>query len=230
VKKAEEPEDADHHYGHEKFETLSSTLQALLIACTALIILFEAWQKLSSPGKVQMSEVGIILMLLSMPLAYFTSKKLNNAAKEAGGSQALEADSAHFKTDIISSLAVLVGLVLVRLGYGAGDPLSALVVALVMLFIAFQLLSRSYTVFMDFSPDPGTMGRIEAVLGADKTITRFHKLKARYAGSRILVDVHIHVPSDTDIKQAHAIAHRVKGNIMKAVPAVKEVNIHIEPD
>ncbi len=230
VKKAEEPEDADHHYGHEKFETLSSMLQALLIAFTALVILFEAWQRLSAPGKVEMSEVGIALMLLSIPLAHFTSKKLNDAAKESGGSQALEADSAHFKTDIISSIAVLAGLVLVRVGYGAGDPLSALVVALVMLYISFQLLSRSYTVFMDFSPDPGTMDQIRGVLSVDKTITGFHKLKARYAGSRILVDVDIQVPRDTAIKQAHAIAHRVKGNIITAVPAVKDVNIHIEPD
>lgn len=230
VKKADEPEDEDHHYGHEKFETLSSMLQALLIAGTALVVLFEAWQKLSSPGKVEMSEIGIALMLLSIPLAYLTSKKLNEAAEEAGGSQALEADSAHFKTDIISSLAVLTGLVLVRLGYAAGDPLSAFVVALVMLYISLQLLSKSFVVFMDFSPDHGTMGMIEGVLSSDKKITRFHKLRARYAGSRILVDVHIQVPHDTDIKQAHAIAHRAKAKIMTTVPSVKEVNIHIEPD
>ena len=209
IKKAGEPEDADHHYGHEKFETLSSMLQALLIAGTALVILFEAWQKLSSPGKVEMSEVGIGLMLLSIPLAYLTSKKLERAAKEAGGSQALEADSAHFTTDIISSLAVLLGLVLVRLGYAAGDPVAAFVVALVMLYISFELLSRSFIVFMDFSPDQGTMNLIEGILTTDGRITRFHKLRARYAGSRILVDVHIQVPHHTlQRKMAVAVPDR----------------------
>jgi cation diffusion facilitator family transporter len=230
IRKADEPEDETHHYGHEKFETLSSMLQALLITGTAFVIAFEAWQKLSSPGKVEMSEIGIGLMLLSIPIAYLTSKKLNDSAKQAGGSQALEADSAHFTTDIISSVAVLAGLILVRFGYAAGDPLSAFVVALVMLYISFELLSKSFIVFMDFSPDQATMNLIDGVLVTDGRITRFHKLRARYAGSKILVDVHIHVPHHTGIKQAHAIAHEVKEKIMKAVPAVKEVNIHIEPD
>jgi cation diffusion facilitator family transporter len=230
VRMAEEPSDKDHHYGHEKFETLSSLLQALLIAGTAFVILFEAWQKLSLPSEVGMSEVGIVLMLASIPVAYLTSRKLSNVAEEEGGSQALEADSAHFATDVISSAAVFLGLVLVRMGFGFGDPLAAVVVALVMLYISFGLLKGSFVVFMDYSPDRPTMNLIEGVLITESRITRYHKLRARYAGSRILVDVHIHMPHNTSIKQAHSIAHDLKSKIMKAVPEVKEVNIHMEPD
>lgn len=230
IRKAEEPSDKTHHYGHEKFETLSSMLQALLITGTSFIVIFEAWQTLSVPSEVGMSEVGIALMLVSIPIAYYTSKRLSNVAKEEGGSQALEADSAHFTTDIISSFSVLIGLVLVRFGFGFGDPLSAFVVALVMLYISFELLKGSFLVFMDFSPDQDIMGRIEGVLIAEDRITRFHKLRARYAGNKILVDVHIHVPHHTGIKQAHSVAHDLKENIIAAVPQVKEVNIHIEPD
>jgi len=230
VRKAEEPSDKNHHYGHEKFETLSSLLQALLITGTAFVILFEAWQRLSSPSEVGMSEVGIALMLISIPVAYLTSKRLSDVAKQEGGSQALEADSAHFTTDIISSAAVFLGLVLVRMGFSFGDPLAAFVVALVMLYISFELLKGSFVVFMDFSPDQPTMNLIEGVLITESRITRFHKLRARYAGSKILVDVHIHVPHHTGIKQAHAIAHDLKEKIIRAVPEVKEVNIHIEPD
>jgi cation diffusion facilitator family transporter len=230
VKKAEEPSDKTHHYGHDKFETLSSFLQALLITGTAFVIMFEAWQKLSSPSGVGMSEVGIALMLISIPIAYYTSKKLSGVAKEEGGSQALEADSAHFSTDIISSVAVLAGLILVKLGFPFGDPLSAALVALVMLYISISLLKDSFIVFMDFSPDQPTMNLIEGVLITESRITRFHKLRARYAGSRILVDVHIHMPHETGIKLAHSIAHDLKKKIIKAVPEVKEVNIHVEPD
>jgi len=230
VRKAEEPSDKNHHYGHEKFETLSSLLQALLITGTAFVILFEAWQKMSEPSAVGMSEVGIALMLISIPIAYLTSRRLSDVAKQEGGSQALEADSAHFSTDIISSVAVFLGLVLVRMGFGFGDPLAAFVVALVMLYISFELLKGSFIVFMDFSPDQPTMNLIQGVLITESRITRFHKLRARYAGSKILVDVHIHVPHNTNIKQAHAIAHDLKKKIIRAVPEVKEVNIHIEPD
>jgi len=230
IKKADEPSDRTHHYGHDKFETLSSLLQALLITGTAFVVMFEAWQKMSGPSEVELSEVGIVLMLISIPIAWYTSKKLGDTAKEEGGSQALEADSAHFNTDIISSIAVLIGLVLVRLGFAAGDPISAFVVALVMLYISFELLSKSFVVFMDFSPDEVIMSRIEGVLIAENRITRFHKLRARYAGSKIHVDVHIHMPHHTGIKLAHTIAHELKENIIKAVPEVKEVNVHIEPD
>lgn len=233
IKKAEEPSDKTHHYGHEKFENLSSLLQTALITLTAIIVIFEAYQKLTKPTPVEQSELGIVLMLITIPIAYFTSKYLNDTAQKHGGSSALEADSAHFLTDIAGSIAVLIGLVLVRFGYGFGDPLSALAVACVMLYISYELGFKSFKVFMDFSPDQPTMERIEGVLIEEvdsKRITRYHKLRARLSGSKIWVDAHIQLPRDTHVKKAHNIAHEIKQKIMRRVPEVKEVNIHIEPD
>jgi cation diffusion facilitator family transporter len=229
IKKAGEPEDHTHHFGHEKFENLSSLLQALLITGTAFIVLFEAYQKLQAPGGVESSEIGIILMLISIPVTLFTSRYLGKIAREEGSS-ALEADSAHFTTDVISSVSVLMGLVLVKLGYPIGDPLAAMVVGLVMLYISIELMLHSFFVFMDFSPDKKTMNEIRGIMVSEKRITRFHKLRARIAGSRILVDVHIHVPHDMPIEKAHMISHELEGRIIREVPRVKEVSIHIEPD
>jgi divalent metal cation (Fe/Co/Zn/Cd) transporter len=83
---------------------------------------------------------------------------------------------------------------------------------------------------MDFSPDKKTLLEIESVLASENRITRFHKLRARLAGKSILVDVHIHVPHNMDIISAHNISHEIENNIIKKVPLVKEVSIHIEPD
>jgi divalent metal cation (Fe/Co/Zn/Cd) transporter len=83
---------------------------------------------------------------------------------------------------------------------------------------------------MDFTPDAKTMEAIENVLIEEKRITRFHKLKARMSGSKIWVDVHIHFPHETNVPRAHKIAHEIKEQIMKKVPEVKDVSIHIEPD
>ncbi len=229
IRKAEEPEDHSHSFGHEKFENLSSLLQALLITGTSFVVLFEAYQKLSGPANIEFSEAGIALMLVSIPVTYLTSKYLGDIAKKEGSS-ALEADSAHFTTDVISSVAVLGGLVLVRLGFSFGDPVGAIIVGLVMLYISAHLLLQSFYVFMDFSPDRKMMGRIRAVLESDKRITRYHKLRARMAGSRILVDVHIHVPHEMPVKEAHTISHEIEKRILNEVPQVKEVSIHIEPD
>ncbi len=229
IRKADEPDDHSHHFGHEKFENLSSLLQALLITGTACVIIFEAYQTMSGPIKVEFSEAGIALMLLSIPITYITSKYLKNVAKTEGSS-ALEADSAHFTSDAISSISVLVGLIMVKFGLPIGDPLAAMVVGVIMFYISLDLLLHSFRVFMDFSPDPKTMNKIRMVLVGEKSITRFHKLRARLAGSKILVDVHIHLPHSTPIETAHTISHEIEASIIRAVPRVKEVNIHIEPD
>lgn len=229
IRKAGEPSDRTHHFGHEKFENLSSALQALLITGTAFIVIYEAYKKLAEPAEVHEPLLGIALMLVSIPVTFLTARYLGEIARREGSS-ALEADSAHFTTDVLSSVSVLAGLVLVRLGYGFGDPLAAMAVALIMLCISAELLYRSFVVFMDFSPDRETMNRIKGVLVAEKRITRFHKLRARIAGSKILVDVHIHLPHGTPIEAAHGISHEIESKILREVPAVKEVSIHIEPD
>ncbi len=232
IRKAEEPEDHTHHFGHEKFENLSSLLQALLITGTAFIVIFEAYQKISSPSGVEFSEAGILLMLVSIPVTLFTSRYLGEIARKEGSS-ALEADSAHFTTDVISSVSVLIGLILVRFGYPIGDPLGAAVVGAVMLYISVELLQHSFLVFMDFSPDKRTMSAIEKVLQDEqdaKRITRYHKIRARIAGSRVLVDLHIHLPHKTSVVTGHQIAHDIESRILRDVPLVKEVSVHIEPD
>ncbi|MCX6774372.1 MAG: cation diffusion facilitator family transporter [Candidatus Micrarchaeota archaeon] len=230
IKKAERPSDETHHFGHYKYENLSSLLQSLLITGTAFVVIYEAVLKLIYPSPVENSEIGISLMLISIPVSYFTSKYLNNAAKHAGGSQALEADSAHFNTDILASVSVLVGLILVKFGIPAGDPISAFIVGMIMLYISYEIGMRAYHVFMDMSPDRETIGKIEEIMKSEKRISRFHKLRARVSGSSIYVDVHIHVRQNMEVRSAHTIAHELKARIMRKVPAVKDVQIHIEPD
>lgn len=233
IKKAEQPDDHTHHYGHEKFETLSSLLQAILITGTAFIIMWEAYKKFHAPEPVANSEWGIILMILTIPAAYFTAKYLSQTAKKEGGSQALEADSAHFTTDILGSLAVLTGLVMVKLGWLFGDPLAAGLVGAIMLFISIRLGVKSFWIFMDFCPDADKMRLIEKILnkaGADEKITRYHKLKARMAGSRILLEFHIQVPKNLSVVEAHQIASDIKKELKQFVPEIKEATIHIEPD
>jgi len=229
IMKAEEPSDQNHHFGHEKFENLSSFLQALLILGTSFVVIYDAYGKFTAPTGVNEPLLGIALMLISIPVIYLTSRHLGEIA-HSEGSSALEANSAHYLTDVLSSIAVLVGLGMVKLGYKIGDPLAAVAVALIMFYISMKLLYSSYVVFMDFSPEQETMVKIKSVLIKEKRITRFHKLRARIAGSRILVDVHIHFPHGTPLETAHRIAHEIENEIIREIPTVKEVNIHLEPD
>lgn len=227
IKKASEPEDHSHHFGHDKFENLSSLVQTLLITVTAGIVIFEAYQKLSDPTPLEFSELGIALMVLTIPITFFISKHLHKIAKDEDSS-ALEADSAHFTTDSIGSIAVLVGLIFVKFGFPLADPIAAFIVGLVMLYISVELGIKSATVFMDFSPDKKTMAQIETAIKEDSRILSYSKLRARIAGSKIFVDVRLHFSADTTVAFSHKVSHEIEKNIIKVVPNVKEVNVHVE--
>ncbi|MBI2133589.1 cation transporter [Candidatus Woesearchaeota archaeon] len=233
VRKAEQPDDEDHPYGHEKFETLSSFVQALLIIVTAFFIFWKAYDRIRNPVQISNTKVGIVFIVVSMFVAFFTSRYLLRVAREEGGSHALEADSAHFSTDVLGSLSVLAGFLMAELGFAFGDPLAAFAVGLIMLYLAWGLLKRSFFVFMDFSPESGKVGKIRQVLDravGENKIVRYHKLRARMGGSRIFLEFHIHVPKRMSIVRAHSISAEIKKELKERVPELKYVTIHIEPE
>ncbi len=233
IKKAEEPDDENHHYGHEKYENLSSLFQSILIIGTSILIFWQVYQRLKEPTPVKNSEIGMVFIFITMIITFFVSRYLSNVSKKEGGSHALEADSAHFFTDVLSSISVFIGLLLVRLGFPFGDPLAAFGVGLVMLYISIDLLKRSFYVFMDFSPDDESVSTIKRFLEEEirkKRITRYHKLRARMAGSSILLEFHIHVPRRLSVSKAHGISSEIKKGLKKEVPKIKDATIHIEPD
>jgi cation diffusion facilitator family transporter len=228
IKIAQKPDDEKHSFGHEKYESLSSFLQSALIAATAIFVIFEAYHKLKNPGVVENSEIGIILMILTIPVALLVSRYLSKIAKREGGSHALEADSAHFATDVIASVAVLLGLLSVKLGFLQGDAIAAFIVAVIMLYISFHLIRETFYVFMDYSPDPAIMKKIRRSIAKFKEI-RYHKLRARRAGSKIFVDFHIQVRSTMDVVESHELSMKLKRKLMNDFPEIKDVLIHIEP-
>lgn len=228
IKKGDEPYDETHPYGHEKFENLSSIIQMMLIAVTAVVIIYEAAGKFQNP-KVEFEEYGIMLMIVTTVSAYRVSKYLHGIG-EAEHSHALEADAYHFTSDVWSSVAVMIGLALSRLGFPQADPLAAIVVGIIMLRLSYTTGIRMLNILLEHTADRGEVVKIEGIIGRDGRVVRFHKLRARYIGARIWVDVHIHLKKDISLKEAHKIAHELKDAIMGEMGKVKEVNIHLEPD
>ncbi|MBI5061312.1 MAG: cation transporter [Candidatus Aenigmarchaeota archaeon] len=228
IKKAEEPADETHLYGHEKFENLSSFAQTILIAVTSVLIIYEAFNRIAAPKKIEASEIGLIVMLVTIGIDYFISKYLHRTSREEG-SAALEADAYHFTTDLWGALAVIVGLVFVLLGFPIFDSIAAIAVAILMLWISYKLGKGSINVLMDRSPSADVMERIGQIISGTHGVKGFHKLRARYAGSKIIVEVHIQVALSMHIDRAHEVAHNVKKRLLKEVPQIKLVTIHIEP-
>ena len=230
IKKASEPADKHHHYGHERIENISSLFQAALIALTSLFILYEAYKKITKGGHaVKETVIGIIVMVLTLIVDIAIATYLHKKSSKTG-SPALEADAYHFSTDVWSTTAVIIGLGAAYLGYPLFDILGAVFVALLMLYLSIKLGLKSFEVMLDHVPDSRCLEEVSSTIANYHGVKGFHSLRAREAGSRIFVDVSIHLDKSLKIEKAHKIAERLELKIIKSCPKVKEVVVHVEPE
>jgi cation diffusion facilitator family transporter len=231
VRKADEPADAGHPYGHEKIENLAAAFEGLLIVLGAAVIIYEAVRKLAGTPEVEHLSFGILVIGFSAVANLLVSRFLYRRAHETE-SPALEGDAAHLRTDAVTSIGVLVALGLVAAtGYDALDPIAALVVAVAIIFSGVRLVSRSSRVLVDEAlPEGELRGVAEAIetYGADEVIG-FHKLRARRGGSRRYVDLHVQFRSGTTLERAHEVSHELQAAIRARLGGA-DVLIHLEPE
>jgi len=231
VRKADEPADADHPYGHEKVESLAANIEGMLILVGAGIIVFEATHRLVAGAEVESLGVGIAVMGFSVVANLGVSTVLSRQAR-AHESPALEGDAAHLRADALTSGGVLFGLLLVQVtGIVAFDSITALVVAAVIVTAGLRIMRRSSGVLVDEALPGAELDRIEAAIAAARTeeVAGYHKLRARRAGARRYVDLHVQFRSGTSLERAHELAHRMRDEIESSLPSA-EALIHVEPE
>jgi cation diffusion facilitator family transporter len=230
VRKADEPADDNHPYGHEKIENLAAAIEGVLILVGSAVIAFEAARRLIDGGEVEHLGFGIVILALTIVVNLVVSSVLARRARETG-SPALEGDAAHLRTDAITSIGVLVGLVLVQItGESWLDPVVALLVAAAILATGVRLVMRSSRVLVDEGLPPDELAVIrEAVVSfGPRGVVGFHQLRARRAGARRLVDMHVQFRSGATLEEAHATAHQLQDEIRDRL-GDSDVLIHIEP-
>lgn len=231
VRKAGEPADAEHPYGHEKVESLAATIEGLLILLGAAIIIYEATHRLVVGASVESLGVGIAVMGFSVLANFGVSGVLSRQAR-LHESPALEGDAAHLRADAFTSIGVLVGLALVQItGNAAFDSITALAVAVAIVVAGIRIVRRSSGVLVDEALPDEEMDRIEAAIAVARTaeVAGYHKLRARRAGSRRYIDLHVQYRSGTSLERAHELAHAMRDSIEAKIPRA-EVLIHVEPE
>jgi cation diffusion facilitator family transporter len=231
VRKADEPADADHPYGHEKVESLAATIEGMLILVGAGIIVYEATHQLVVGPSVERLGIGIAVMAFSIFANLGVSTVLSRRAREHE-SPALEGDAAHLRTDALTSAGVLFGLALVQVtGNAVFDPITALVVATAIVWAGIRIIRRSSAVLVDETLPEAELDRIEEALASARTpeVAGYHKLRARRAGSRRHIDLHVQYRSGTSLERAHELAHQMRDSIEAEIPQA-EVLIHVEPE
>ncbi len=230
VRASARPADEKHAFGHEKFENISSLAQMALLAVTCFWILYESGSRLIFGFDIEVTWYAFAVMAIAVALDYVASRYLSRTASDAGGSAALEADSLHFVSDMWGALAVLVGLGLIATtGFKLADPLAAIVVAGVIGITAVRSGLLTTRVLLDRSPPEALVEEVREVIRSHPEVYGFHTLRARQAGSRILLDVRITLDPSTSLERTHKLCHSVGDDIKRRVPQVVDVVVHAEP-
>ena len=231
VRKADEPADVEHPYGHEKVENLAAAIEGILILVGAAVIVYEATHRLVVGAHIDTLGLGIAVMAVSALTNFAVSAVLGRQAKRFD-SPALEGDAAHLRTDALTSIGVLAGLVAAEItGESSFDSIAALVVAVAIVVSGLQIITRSSRILVDEALPGDEMDRIEAAIAASRTpeMAGYHRLRARRAGSRRYVDLHVQYRSGTSLERAHDLAHNMRAAIEAELPAA-DVLIHVEPE
>jgi cation diffusion facilitator family transporter len=226
---AARPVDRDHQYGHEKIEFFASAVEGSLVLLAAVGIVWVAVRRLLSPAPIEALGVGSAVALAATLINLVVARILLAQAQEHD-SLVLEADGRHLMTDVLTSIGVVVGLALARItGFERLDALMAIAVGLNILWTGNSLLRVGFDGLMDraLPADEQRAVRVavEGVLGDEET---YHALRTRRAGSRRFVDLHLLVPGQSTVQQAHELANRVEDAIETQVPGA-EASVHVEP-
>jgi cation diffusion facilitator family transporter len=233
VRVADKPADADHLYGHGKVESFSAFVETGLLLLTALYVIWEAIQRLLfHAGHIRPSLTAILILFLGMGIDFVRSRALSRVAKEHP-SEALEADALHFSTDVWSTLVVIFGITAAWLGDKFGiawldtlDPIAALAVAGIIIWIGSRLGKKTIDALLDVAPE-GLQEQITDAVNQTAGVLRSERVRVRRSGQRYFVDVTISVPRTASLEQAHAASDAVEVNVDKIVPA--DVVVHVEP-
>ncbi len=233
VKKAGQPADDEHRFGHGKFENVSGTVEAILIFVVAIIILYKSSVKILGNETIEIDSsligIGIVIMGISTIVNFYVSSRIMKVAKKAE-SIALEADAYHLTTDVYTSIGVLIGLILIKItGNPVFDPLMAIIVALIILKASYDLTKRSVSGIMDVKLSDNEEDTIKSIIHEHYSqYAEYHNLRSRMSGAERFVDLHLVVPKNQHVVDAHDFCDHLEQDIKEKIPNLS-ILIHIEP-
>jgi cation diffusion facilitator family transporter len=228
VRVSDKPADEEHHYGHGKVESVSALAETALLFVLAGVVIWEAAKRLMSkqPPDVEATPWAFAVILLSIVIDFFRARVLYRTAEQTS-SQALEADALHFDSDMWSSLAVLVGLVGIALGYTWADSVAAMAVSVVICIVGWRLGRRTVDTLTDTAP-AGAAERIRAMVARIPGVVGLDRLRVRQVGKVLFVDLVVAVSRTLPIDRVAALKDRIVA-MVRADSQAAEVTVTTEP-
>lgn len=226
VRVAGRPPDADHPYGHRKFETVAAAAVAIFLLLVLVEVLRNAFNHLTGRSTPTIGAASFVVMIATIGINVFVVRYESDAAARLS-SELLLADATQTRADIWTSVAVIAALAGTRLGWTILDPVAALVVAGFIGSAGFQIARTTTGILSDriVLSDADLQGIVMSVPG----VLGCHQIRTRGSTDHVFLDLHVWLPADMPLAHAHAISHVVKDRLMARFPQIADAIIHIEP-
>jgi cation diffusion facilitator family transporter len=222
------PADMGHQYGHGKAEHLAALGEGAILLLASAAIVWQAIVRLTGRSHVPVHAGTLAFVVIGIVIVVDVARTVSSArVARRYGSAALASNALHFASDLVGSVAVLVGLMLVREGYRNADSVAALLVAFVVMTAAVRLMRRNVDVLMDRAPLAAEDAARRAIVSLRPAVD-LRRLRMRQAAGRHFADVVIGVSPDAAVGQGHAAADAVEHAVQTALPEA-DVVVHVEP-
>ena len=230
VKISGKDSDNDHPYGHERLECVAAIILATVLAATGIgigygaVVKIMAWDyNVEMPGILAL--VAAVVSILVKELMFWYTRYY---AKQIDSS-ALMADAWHHRSDSLSSIGALIGIIGARLGFGIMEPLASVVICIFIEKAAYDIFMDAVNKMVDKSCDDETMEKIKACAMNIPGVENIDLLRTRVFGNKIYVDMEIAADGNKTLDETHAVAERVHDAIEQEFPKVKHIMVHVNP-
>jgi cation diffusion facilitator family transporter len=225
----QKPADKEHPIGHGRAEAISGLIIVIFLAIVAYEIITGAFEKILHPELITVPNVyAAIMAFVGIIINFAISEYIIRIGKEIN-SPAIIADGKHQKTDIFSSIAILIGVAVSNMGFPILDPIVGLVIGLLIVKTAFEIAKENIDNIMGKVPSQKLIKQVKEVADNTPRAQNAHNIKVDYQGSYATVYLHIEVDGNLTLNESHKIVHTVENNILKEIPEIKSAMVHACP-
>jgi len=221
--------DQCHPYGHGRLETFAAVAVALVLVVVGGAMIYRATMSIAC-DQVTTFHAGVLAVAVLSIAAKEWLYRLTRRAAVKSHSSALYANAWHHRSDALSSVAVVIGVVSLAFGFTHGDQVAAIAVGLMIVWVGVKTICDSARELAESAVDSETVERVKQIIESDTSIRRWHKLRTRMVGREIFLDLHILVDPALNVEAAHAIAERLENAVDEQLSRPVNIIVHVEPD
>ena len=221
--------DVEHPYGHGRMETFASVFVSIALIIVGLGLVYQAGYSIVYHEESVPRAIVLVVAFVSVVSKEWLYQVTRKVARQTHSSAAY-ANAWHHRSDALSSVAVLLGVGSMYLGFGYGDELATVAVGIMIAMVGFGVLVDAASEFSERAADRDTREQITSILKASRNIRGWHKLRTRIVGREVFLDLHILVDPALSITTAHEVSEELESSLHEKIARPVNITVHIEPD